>query len=128
MPRRETSTKGGKKTLQRAKAARKAVKKAAAKAGKKGGPADEAVLSRGVEQEGAPAPEPAAKKRGRRKLDRKRLGELVDKMLLQLAERVEEGEFRITTSEGMKLIQLREVLGLDRPSKVKVEWVEPKGE
>ncbi len=29
---------------------------------------------------------------------------------------------------GVKLIQLREALGLERPSAVKVEWVEPKAE
>ncbi|MCX7605527.1 MAG: hypothetical protein N2036_15745 [Bryobacteraceae bacterium] len=69
-----------------------------------------------------------AKRRTAKKLDRKKLGEMVDKMLLQLAERVEEGECTITTSEGMKLIQLREALGLEQPSAVKVEWVEPKGE
>lgn len=51
---------------------------------------------------------------------------MVDRMLLQLAEQVEEGTCKITTSEGMKLIQLRESLGLERPSTVRVEWVEPK--
>lgn len=70
----------------------------------------------------------AKKKRTARKLDRKKLGAMVDRMLLQLAERVEEGECTITTSEGVKLIQLREALGLERPSAVKVEWVEPKAE
>lgn len=70
---------------------------------------------------------PAAKKRTT-KLDKKKLGEMVDKMLLHLAEQVEEGECKITTSEGVRLIQLREALGLERPSTVKVEWVEPKGE
>ncbi|MGB9609757.1 MAG: hypothetical protein ACPL7M_02200 [Bryobacteraceae bacterium] len=78
----------------------------------------------------SPSKEEAApvKKRTVKKLDRKKLSAMVDKMLLQLAERVEEGDCRITTSEGMKLIQLREALGLERPSKVKVEWVEPKAE
>jgi hypothetical protein len=73
-------------------------------------------------------PEKAPRKRTARKLDRKKLSAMVDKMLLQLAERVEEGECTITTSEGVKLIQLREALGLERPSAVKVEWVEPKAE
>lgn len=62
------------------------------------------------------------------KLDKKKLGAMVDRMLLQLAEQVEEGECKISTSEGVRLIQLRESLGLEKPSSVKVEWVEPKGE
>jgi len=62
------------------------------------------------------------------KLDKKKLGAMVDRMLLQLAEQVEEGECKISTSEGVRLIQLRESLGLEKPSAVKVEWVEPKGE
>lgn len=66
------------------------------------------------------------KKRSLQKLDRRKLSAMVDRMLLQLAEQVEEGTCKITTSEGMKLIQLRESLGLERPSTVRVEWVEPK--
>lgn len=66
------------------------------------------------------------KKRSLPRLDRRKLSAMVDRMLLQLAEQVEEGTCKITTSEGMKLIQLRESLGLERPSTVRVEWVEPK--
>lgn len=66
------------------------------------------------------------KKRISRRLDRRKLSAMVDRMLLQLAEQVEEGACKITTSEGVKLIQLRESLGLERPSTVRVEWVEPK--
>lgn len=72
--------------------------------------------------------EKAAGRKRTTKLDKKKLGQMVDKMLLQLAEQVEGGECKITTSEGVRLIQLREALGLDRPSTVKVEWVEPKAE
>ncbi len=70
----------------------------------------------------------AAPRKRAKKLDKKKLGEMVDKMLLQLAEHVEEGECKITTSEAVRLIQLREALGLEKPSAVKVEWVEPKAE
>ncbi|GIU73357.1 MAG: hypothetical protein KatS3mg004_0444 [Bryobacteraceae bacterium] len=113
----ETRKRAARKTPQPAKAAHKA---GTSRAGKQPAPRKTASPQR----EGA-AP---ARKRTVRKLDRKKLSAMVDKMLMQLAERVEQGDCRITTSEGMKLIQLREALGLERPSKVKVEWVEPKAE
>lgn len=77
---------------------------------------------------GAETETKAGGKKRTTKLDKKKLGEMVDRMLLQLAEQVEEGECKISTSEGVRLIQLREALGLERPNAVKVEWVEPKGE
>ncbi|MCS7042131.1 MAG: hypothetical protein NZR01_05010 [Bryobacteraceae bacterium] len=115
-------------------AARQTTKKAARKRPQPGKATREApakTTKRAAEK--APEPKDAGetkptKRRTAKKLDRKKLGEMVDRMLLQLAERVEEGECTITTSEGMKLIQLREALGLEQPSAVKVEWVEPKGE
>lgn len=79
-----------------------------------------------VQEAAGPEAAAAAKKTTGRKFSKKKLERMVDKMLLQLADQVEEGGCKITTSEGMKLIQLRESLGIDRPSSVKVEWVEPK--
>lgn len=117
MAKGETRKRAARKTPQPAKAARKA-----GTSGAKKQPAPKKAANPRKE-EAAPA-----RKRTVKKLDRKKLSAMVDRMLLQLAERVEQGDCRITTSEGMKLIQLREALGLERPSKVKVEWVEPKAE
>jgi hypothetical protein len=47
-------------------------------------------------------------------------------LLHQYAEQVKDGDVRLTPSEGFKLMQLQESLGLMKPSDVKVEWVEPK--
>lgn len=104
------------KTVQGAKTPQKPARKTGSRATK-------------IREAGSPE---AAKKAGSAKrkarLDKKKLGAMVDRMLLQLAEQVEGGECKITTSEGVRLIQLRESLGLEKPSAVKVEWVEPKGE
>lgn len=51
---------------------------------------------------------------------------MLNMLLNQYAEQVKDGEVKLTTSEGFKLMQLQESLGLLRPSGVKVEWVEPK--
>jgi len=121
MATKQAKKKATRKTAQPAKAPRKTVRKPAVKK-----PDEvEAVLPEAGEEK--PKAKAAAKKRAP-KLDKKKLGEMVDKMLLQLAEHVEEGECKITTSEAVRLIQLREALGLEKPSAVKVEWVEPKAE
>ena len=116
----QTKKKAARKTPQKSKTVRKEEKGGAKKA--KAGA--EAGRNESQHQEQGQSKKATRSKAG--KLDRKKLSAMVDKMLLQLAEQVEEGECKITTSEGMKLIQLRESLGLDRPSMVKVEWVEPK--
>gem|GEM_PF-4485088 len=118
----QTKKKAARKTPQNSKTVRKEGRGGAKKA--KAG----AGAGRNESQHQDQGPSKKATRSKARKLDRKKLSAMVDKMLLQLAEQVEEGECKITTSEGMKLIQLREALGLDRPSAVKVEWVEPKAE
>ncbi len=108
-------------------AARKTTRKSTSpsKAGAKKSAKARSSGTRGASSKGEEQDKGQAKKR-LTKLDRKKLGAMVDRMLMQLAEQVEGGECKITTSEGVRLIQLREALGLDKPSKVKVEWVEPK--
>lgn len=130
MATKQAKKKATRKTAQPAKAPRKAARKTVTKAVEKTAAAIEEV-KKGKASAKAGNSEPKAKAAPRKrkvKLDKKKLGEMVDKMLMQLAEQVEEGECKITTSEGVRLIQLREALGLDRPSTVKVEWVEPKSE
>lgn len=116
MATKQAKKKATRKTAQPAKAPRKTAVKRTEE--------DAVGLEAGEEKPKAKA---APRKRAK-KLDKKKLGEMVDKMLLQLAEHVEEGECKITTSEAVRLIQLREALGLEKPSAVKVEWVEPKAE
>jgi|YNPMSStandDraft_1061717.scaffolds.fasta_scaffold00931_13 hypothetical protein len=120
----QTKKKAARKTPQTGKTVQKEGKAGAKKAKAASGTGRKASQR----QEQGAGQSKAASRSKARKLDRKKLSAMVDKMLLQLAEQVEEGECKITTSEGMKLIQLRETLGLDRPSAVKVEWVEPKAE
>ena len=129
MATRQAKKKATRKTAQPRRAPRKATKKATGLPGKSGA-AELGAAARGpeAEREEEKPNEKATPRKRTSKLDKKKLGEMVDKMLLQLAEQVEGGECKITTSEGVRLIQLREALGLDRPSAVKVEWVEPKGE
>jgi hypothetical protein len=129
MATKQAKKKATRKTAQPKKAPRKAAKKAAGLQGKSIAAEPEAAsgVPKAEREEETPKRKAAANKRTS-KLDKKKLGEMVDKMLLQLAEQVEGGECKITTSEGVRLIQLREALGLDRPSAVKVEWVEPKAE
>lgn len=110
------------------KATRKTTRPAKApgkETGKNPRAAKKTAAAAGTGETAEPKKKPAAKK-PTPKLDKKKLGEMVDRMLLQLAEQVEEGECKITTSEGVRLIQLREALGLEKPSAVRVEWVEPK--
>lgn len=120
MATKQAKKKATRKTARPAKAPGKAAEK-------KTRAVEKAAAAEAIEETAEAKKKPAEKKRTT-KLDKKKLGEMVDKMLLQLAEQVEEGECKITTSEGVRLIQLREALGLERPSEVKVEWVEPKGE
>jgi hypothetical protein len=117
MATRETKRKATRKTAQGPKKA----PKPATKAGSKGATGKATGTAQSAEKK-------AATRKRTVRLDKKKLGAMVDRMLLQLAEQVEEGECKISTSEGVRLIQLRESLGLEKPSAVKVEWVEPKGE
>lgn len=121
MATKQAKKKATRKTAQPAKAPGRTARKTAVKR-------TEEVTAVGPEAgEEKPKAKAAPRKRAK-KLDKRKLGEMVDKMLLQLAEHVEEGECKITTSEAVRLIQLREALGLEKPSAVKVEWVEPKAE
>ncbi len=83
MARRQTTKKAARKRSQPVKGVRKTESKPKA-----------------VAETAAREAERAPRKRTARKLDRKKLSAMVDRMLLQLAERVEEGECTITTSEG----------------------------
>jgi hypothetical protein len=67
-----------------------------------------------------------AKKPRARQFTEKQMRTMLNMLLNQYAEQVKDGEVKLTTSEGFKLMQLQESLGLLRPSGVKVEWVEPK--
>lgn len=121
MATKQAKKKATRKTAQPAKAPRKTARETAVKKTE-----EAAALGAPLKEEGGKSK--AAPRKRTPKLDKKKLGEMVDKMLLQLAEHVEEGECKITTSEAVRLIQLREALGLEKPSAVKVEWVEPKAE
>lgn len=121
MATKQAKKKATRKTAQPARAPRKTAKK---KTGQEG----EEKATAAVQEDGRKPEAKAAPRKRTPKLDKKKLGEMVDKMLLQLAEHVEGGECKITTSEAVRLIQLREALGLEKPSAVKVEWVEPKAE
>lgn len=123
MATKQAKKKATRKTAQPAKAPRKTARKTAVKREE-----EATALEAPLNEEGEKAKAKAAPRKRAPKLDKKKLGEMVDKMLLQLAEHVEEGECKITTSEAVRLIQLREALGLEKPSAVKVEWVEPKAE
>lgn len=121
MATKQAKKKATRKTAQPAKAPRKGARKTAVREAE----GTAAVAAPDSRQK---PPAKAAPRKRAPKLDKKKLGAMVDKMLLQLAEDVEEGECKITTSEAVRLIQLREALGLEKPSAVKVEWVEPKAE
>lgn len=66
------------------------------------------------------------KKPRARQFTEKQMRSMLNMLLNQYADQVKEGDVKLTTSEGFKLMQLQESLGLLRPSGVKVEWVEPK--
>lgn len=61
-----------------------------------------------------------------RQFTEKQMRTMLNMLLNQYADQVKDGDVKLTTSEGFKLMQLQESLGLLRPSGVKVEWVEPK--
>ena len=67
-----------------------------------------------------------AKKPRSRQFTEKQMRTMLNMLLNQYADQVKDGDVKLTTSEGFKLMQLQESLGLMRPSDVKVEWVEPK--
>lgn len=62
----------------------------------------------------------------RRQFTERQMRSMLNMLLNQYSEQVRDGDVKLTTSEGFKLMQLQESLGLLRPSNVKVEWVEPK--
>lgn len=66
------------------------------------------------------------KKKSARTFSEQRLKSLLNKLLLQYEDQVDDGEVKVTNGDGIRLIQLRESLGLVKPTSVKVEWVEPK--
>lgn len=74
----------------------------------------------------AARPAAAAKKPRARQFSEKQLRAMLNMLLNQYAEQVKDGAVRLTPSEGFKLMQMQESLGLLKPSGVKVEWVEPK--
>jgi nitric oxide reductase activation protein len=71
--------------------------------------------------------EQTEKKPRARQFTEKQLRSMLNMLLHQYAAQVKDGDVRLTPSEGFKLMQLQESLGLMKPSDVKVEWVEPKG-
>ncbi|MGC4052225.1 MAG: hypothetical protein QM757_23055 [Paludibaculum sp.] len=88
---------------------------------KAGDPAGEAAATEAVK----PAEEvqkPARKRRFRAK----QMRQLVDRMLVQFAEQVEDESVSFSVNDAFKLIQLRESVEPEKPSSVKVEWVERK--
>ncbi|MBI4893428.1 MAG: hypothetical protein HY821_22595 [Acidobacteria bacterium] len=103
-----------KKTTTKKMARKTAAKKSA---GGSGAPA-KAARPASAEQ---PPKKPAA-----RQFSDKKLRAMLNMLLNQYADQVKEGGVKLTPSEGFRLMQLQETMGLIKPTGVKVEWVEPK--
>ncbi|WP_321474491.1 hypothetical protein [uncultured Paludibaculum sp.] len=70
--------------------------------------------------------EEAPKTVKKRKFRARQMRQLVDRMLVQFAEQVEDEHVSFSVNDAFKLIQLRESVEPEKPSSVKVEWVERK--
>ncbi|QOY89314.1 hypothetical protein [Paludibaculum fermentans] len=70
--------------------------------------------------------EEAQKTPRKRRFRAKQMRQLMDRMLVQFAEQVEDESMSFSVNDAFKLIQLRESVEPEKPSSVKVEWVERK--
>jgi hypothetical protein len=73
------------------------------------------------------APEAAAEaapKQRKRTYTKKRLTALLDQMLMQFAEQMSVKPLTYSAGDGLKMMQMRENAEPERPTEVKVGWVE----
>lgn len=80
---------------------------------------------------GDPVEEKAARATGakaprKRRFRAKQMRQLLDQMLAQFAEQVEDANVSLSLNDAFKLFQLKESVDTEKPSSVKVEWVERK--
>lgn len=69
---------------------------------------------------------PAAKVQKKRRFRARQMRQLLDRMLVQFAEQVEDEHVSFSLNDAFKLFQLKESVEPERPSTVRVEWVERK--
>lgn len=68
----------------------------------------------------------ATKAPKKRRFRVKQMRQLLDQMLAQFAEQVEDANVSLSLNDAFKLFQLKESVDTEKPSSVKVEWVERK--
>ena len=72
----------------------------------------------------APVAEVEPKKKRKKSYTKKRLTALLDLMLAQFAEQLEGKPLSYSAADGLRMMQMRENAEPERPTEVKVGWVE----